>query len=108
MHFFEHPDHSDVLSVLFKIFPRKIHEQICWSSDENLSRGWDLQFVEGVDYLAVFLCGCVGFMLCSFAAIVWSVVARDVQSGFAIGGFLLTFILFCFGGLYTAILQLHV
>ena len=39
--------------------------------------------------------GCAGFLICLLVSISWSVAKEDVQGGFAIGGFLLAFLMFC-------------
>jgi hypothetical protein len=101
MHFFEHPDHADVLPVLFKMIPKKLDERVTQSGLDSI--GWGLRFVEGVNYAAVFLCGCVGFIVCTIIAALWSTVMKDVQAGFGIGAFLLAFFIFCVGGLYTSV-----
>jgi len=50
----------------------------------------------------VFAYGFVGFMVCLIISVVWSVARHDVQGGFAIGGFLLAFLMFC-GGMVQAV-----
>lgn len=103
MHFFEHPDHADVLPVLFNMIPKRINEHINPGGARGIPIGWGLRFIEGINYAAVFLCGCAAFIICAMVAAIWSVVMRDVQGGFGIGAFLLTFLVFCVGSLYTSL-----
>lgn len=104
MHLFEHPDCAEVLPILFKMIPKKLDEHIRQDSSKGPSTGWGLCFVEGINYSAVFMLGCVGFILCTFVAGIWSFVADDVQAGFGVGAFLLTIMVFCVGNLYTSLL----
>jgi hypothetical protein len=103
MHLFEHPDHADVLPVLFKMIPKKLNEKITRDHETGTSTGWGLRLVEGFNYGAIFLLGCAGFIICAIIAAVWSALMKDVQGGFAIGAFLLTFTVFCVGSLFSSV-----
>lgn len=102
MHLFEHPECAGVLPVLFRKIPKKLNNKL-EPCPLNGSVGWGVQFVEGVDWFVVFLCGCVGFALALILAVIWSTIRGDVQGGFAIAGFMLAFLGFCLGVVRTEI-----
>lgn len=97
MHLFEHPEDAEVLPVLFRKIPKKLRDKLQACPRKGSAVGWGVQFVEGLNWFAVFVCGCVGFMAALLLAMVWSGVKHDVQGGFAIAGFLLAFLGFCLG-----------
>lgn len=97
MHLFEHPEDAEVLPVLFRKIPKRLRDKLEPCPVKGSAVGWGVQFIEGVDWFVVFLCGCVVFTLAFIFAVVWSIVRRDIQGGFAIAGFMLAFLGFCFG-----------
>lgn len=103
MHLFEHPECADILPVLFRKIPKKLRDKLEPCPRKGYAIGWGVQFVEGMDWLIVFLCGCVGFASALIVAVIWSTVMRDIQSGFAIAGFMLAFLGFCLGVARTEI-----
>jgi hypothetical protein len=103
MHLFENPDHADVTLFLYQRFPKKLRAQLEACPLKGSSIGWGIEFVEGVDWSAVFVTGCFGFLVCLVVAICWSAAKRDVQGGFGIASFLLTFLCFCIGILHYII-----
>ncbi|KAH7009811.1 hypothetical protein EDB80DRAFT_572198 [Ilyonectria destructans] len=104
LHLFENPDHADVLPILFRRFPKKKLRRLQACSQKGYSVGWGVQFVESLNGYAIFICGCVGFALCLLASILWTVLKNDVQGGFAVGAFVLTFFLFISSALRYAVL----
>lgn len=103
MHLFEHPQHADVLPILFRKIPKKLHDKLEPCPVKGSAVGWGVQFVEGMDWFVVFVCGCVGFASALVLAVVWSAVRGDFQGGFAIAGFMLAFLGFCLGVARTEI-----
>ncbi|KAI3318876.1 hypothetical protein HD806DRAFT_526054 [Xylariaceae sp. AK1471] len=97
MHLFENPDHADVTLFMYRRFPKKLRAQLEACPLKGSSVGWGIEFVEGVNWWAVFVTGCLGFLVCLIVAISWSVAKGDVQGGFGIASFLLTFLIFCGG-----------
>ncbi len=97
MHLLEHPDHAEVVPVLYKRIPKKLYTKLEACPLRGSSMGWGMQFVEGMDRFVVFVLGCVGFAACLVVAVVWSAARQDIQGGFAIAGFLLAFMAFCGG-----------
>ncbi|KAH7136839.1 hypothetical protein B0J13DRAFT_528343 [Dactylonectria estremocensis] len=91
LHLFENPEHADVLPVLFRRFPKKKLRRLQACSRKGYSVGWGVQFVESFNGQAVFVCGCVGFCLCLFVSILWTVLKGDIQGGFGVGAFVLAF-----------------
>ncbi|KAI8628488.1 hypothetical protein F5Y19DRAFT_438091 [Xylariaceae sp. FL1651] len=104
MHLFEHPDHADVTLFLYNRFPKKLRAQLEACPMKGSSVGWGVEFVEGLDWFAVFVAGCIGFFLCLIVAISWSTARGDVQGGFGIASFLLAFLAFC-GGIIHYMVQ---
>ncbi|KAI0115767.1 hypothetical protein GGR51DRAFT_546095 [Nemania sp. FL0031] len=103
MHLFENPDHADVTLFLYRRFPKKLRAQLEACSMKGSSIGWGIEFVEGVDWYAVFVLGCLGFLFCLVFAVAWSAAKGDVQGGFGIASFLLAFFVFCGGILHYMI-----
>lgn len=97
MHLFEHPEEAEVLPVLFRKVPKKMRGKLEPCPVKGSAVGWGVQFVEGMDWFVIFFFGCVGFASALVFAVVWSVVRGDIQGGFAIAGFMLAFLGFCFG-----------
>lgn len=97
MHLFEHPEDAEVLPVLFCKIPKRLRDKLEPCPVKGKAVGWGVQIVEGIDWFVVFLYGCVRFTLALIFAVVWSIVRSDVQGGFAIAGFMLAFLGFCFG-----------
>lgn len=96
-HLFEHPEDAEVLPVLFRKIPKRLRDKLEPCPVKGSAEGWGVQFAEGIDWFVVLLCGCMGFTLTLIFAVVWSIVRGDVQGGFAIAGFMLAFLGFCFG-----------
>ncbi|KAI0857312.1 hypothetical protein F4860DRAFT_490180 [Xylaria cubensis] len=103
MHLFENPDHADVTLFLYKRFPKKMRAQLEACPMKGSSIGWGVEFVEGVNWYAVFVSGLLGFVFCLLFAVAWSAAKGDVQGGFGIASFLLTFFVFCGGILHYMI-----
>ncbi|KAL5888219.1 hypothetical protein ACKVWC_003488 [Pyricularia oryzae] len=102
MHLFEHPDHAEVLPVLFRRIPKKLSRlQACQRTGSSV--GWGIQIHEGLDWVALFYCGCVGFAACLITAVAWTVVRDDLQGGFAIASFMLAFLAFCAGMVHSEV-----
>ncbi|KAK2609443.1 hypothetical protein N8I77_002940 [Diaporthe amygdali] len=96
-HLLEHPEDAEVLPVLYRKFPKKLRAKLQACPQKGSAVGWGVQFVEGLNWFAVFLCGCSGFLAALILATIWSLVRSDVQGGFAIAGFMLAFLGFCMG-----------
>ncbi|KAI8947002.1 hypothetical protein F4801DRAFT_562481 [Xylaria longipes] len=103
MHLFENPDHADITLFLYHRFPKKLKAQLEACPTKGSSIGWGVEFVEGVDWYAVFVSGCLGFLFCLLFAVAWAAARGDVQGGFGIASFLLTFFIFCAGILHYMI-----
>ncbi|RYC54366.1 hypothetical protein CHU98_g11840 [Xylaria longipes] len=103
MHLFENPDHADITLFLYHRFPKKLKAQIEACPTKGSSIGWGVEFVEGVDWYAVFVLGCLGFLFCLLFVVAWAAARGDVQGGFGIASFLLTFFIFCAGILHYMI-----
>lgn len=104
-HFFDHPDHADVIPVIWNRIPRKLHAELTACPRRGSSIGWGLQLAEGLDWFLFFVLGCAGFLVCLVIAVVWSLLLGDIQTGFSIGGFLLAFLVFCGGVVHIAIAE---
>lgn len=96
-HLLEHPGHAEVLPVLYRKSPKKLRAKLEACPQKGSAAGWGIEFVEGLNWFTIFLCGCMGFLAALLSAIIWSVVRNDVQGGFAIAGFMLAFLGFCLG-----------
>ncbi|KAK8879748.1 hypothetical protein PGQ11_001042 [Apiospora arundinis] len=109
VHFFEHPTHAGALPDLYRRIPKKLREKLSPCPVKGSSVGWGIAFAEGVDAFTFFLCGCAGFIVCLMVSIAWTVAQSDIQGGFGIGAFLLAFMIFCGGLVYSsATTKLHI
>lgn len=97
MHLFEHPEDAEVLPVLFRKIPKKLRDKLEPCPVKGSAVGWGVQYVEGMNWSVLFLCGSLGFAAALVFAVVWSTVRGDIQGGFAIAGFMLAFLGFCLG-----------
>ncbi|KAF7527533.1 hypothetical protein G7054_g10433 [Neopestalotiopsis clavispora] len=97
-HLMENPTHAGCLPDLYKRIPKKLQDRLSPCPQKGSSLGWGLGFVEGVDAFIFFLCGCLGFLICLLVALIWTIGKSDIQGGFGVGAFLLSFMVFC-GGL---------
>lgn len=96
-HLFEHPADAEVLPVLYRKIPKKLHPRLQACPQKGSAVGSGIQFVEGLDLLVVFMMGCVGFAAALVVTLAWSIVRQDLQSGFAMAGFVLAFVGFVLG-----------
>lgn len=97
MHYFEHPEHADVGVDIYDKIPKKLRTRLEACPIKGSSVGWGVHFTEGVNWTILFAYGCVGFICALVFAVAWSTARADIQSGFAIAGFIVTFTLFCLG-----------
>lgn len=97
MHLFQHPEHADVQPVLYGKIPRKLRDRLEPCPVKGSAVGWGVHFTEGVDWVALFSYGCIGFSCSLIFAVAWSIARGDIQSGFAIGSFMVAFVGFCLG-----------
>lgn len=98
VHLLENPTHAGSLPHLYKRVPQKLQDRLSPCVQKGTSVGWGLALVEGIDYFIFFLCGCAEFLISLLVALAWTLGKDDIQGGFGIGGFLLSFMVFC-GGL---------
>lgn len=97
MHMFQHPEHADAEPVLYRKFPKKLRARLEPCPVKGSAIGWGVHFTEGVDWVALFAYGCIGFSCALVFSVAWSIARGDIQSGFAVGSFMLTFVGFCLG-----------
>ncbi|KAI4946511.1 hypothetical protein J4E91_007199 [Alternaria rosae] len=77
-------------SIGFEHIPKRIGRPEPWDHNEHpdLGIGWGLQLEEGCfRRLCIIVVG--GFVVSAVTGIIWSALARDVQSGFAVASWLL-------------------
>lgn len=97
MHMFQHPEHADAEPVLYRKIPKKLHAKLEPCPVKGSAIGWGVHFTEGVDWVVLFAYGCIGFSSALVFAMAWSIARGDIQSGFAVGSFMVTFVGFCLG-----------
>lgn len=91
-HLLERPWEAEVIANFYNSIPKKLHAKL-----KEGEAGWGIQLVEGLDLFLVFVLGCVGFAFSLVIAMYWSIAKNDIQSGFTICGYILSFIVFCIG-----------
>jgi hypothetical protein len=101
LHFYEHPDHASVLPTILKKFPRKLKNKLYVCPVKGSTVGWGILIAEGFNWFVFFVYSIIAFLTCLMAGVIWAVLKDDVQGGFGIAGFLLTFFLFCGGLAHT-------
>lgn len=94
MHLYSHPTHADVLPVLYPRVPRKLRSRLETCPQKFTAVGWGVHFVEGRNFflLAQYCFLCFASMLIPAAS--WAAKEGGSATGFVIGGFLLTFMIF--------------
>ena len=82
---------------MYRKIPKKLRGRLEACRIKGSAVGWGVHFTEGVNWVALFSYGCVGFFCALVFAVAWSTARGDIQSGFAIGTFMVTFVGFCLG-----------
>lgn len=103
VHLYENPTHAGVLPHLYLRIPKKLQRKLSPCPQKGTSVGWGLAFTEGIDTFVFFLCGCLAFLICLMVAVAWTMTRSDVQGGFGIGAFLLSFLVFCGGLIHSSV-----
>lgn len=88
---------------MYRRIPKKLRAKLEPCPVKGSAVGWGVQFTEGVDWVALFACGLVGFLCALVFSAAWSIVRGDIQSGFAMGSFMVPFVIFCLGIAQTEI-----
>ena len=102
VHLTEHPEEAEYSPVLFRKLPRKLRQRLEACPQRGWRQGWGLRLREGIDWLSLFGCGLVAFLISLVFGIVWAVVQRDVQGGFGMAGMVLSFLFFSIGTVQAA------
>ncbi|KAG8157376.1 hypothetical protein KVR01_012760 [Diaporthe batatas] len=97
MHLYQNPTHADVEPFMYRKIPKKLGDRLAACPDKGSAVGWGVRFTEGVDWSVLFCYGCVGFLFALVFAMAWSIARGDIQSGFAVGSFMVAFVIFCLG-----------
>lgn len=95
MHLFQNPDHANFEPILYRKIPKKLRCRLEACPVKGSAVGWGVHFGEGINGRALFAYGCIGFFCALVFSVAWSMARDDIQSGFAIGGFIVTFLGFC-------------
>lgn len=103
MHLYQNPEHADVEPVMYNKIPKKLRDKLQVCPVKGSAVGWGVHFTEGVDWLVLFSCGCVGFLFALVFSVAWSIARGDIQSGFAMGSFIVAFVIFCLGVAQTEV-----
>lgn len=90
MHFFLHPDHAAVRPILLANIPKRKKDELVPCPVAGSSMGWGIDITTGVDQLKLFGICFVGTLVSTIFGIVWAIVRKDIQGGFAVSGFMLT------------------
>ncbi|KAI9695940.1 MAG: hypothetical protein M1820_008352 [Bogoriella megaspora] len=92
-HLCDHPEDASNIDTCFRKVPRKLKSKLVACPIQGSSSGWGIQFVEGIDWFKVSICGLLAVLSSSSFGILWSVLRNDVQGGFTVAGFMLTTLL---------------
>lgn len=82
---------------MYRKIPKKLRDTLQACPVKGSSVGWGVHFTEGVNWVALFSYGCIGFFFALIFAVAWSIARGDIQSGFAMGSFMVAFLVFCLG-----------
>ena len=102
MHFFENPKHANASPMLFRRMPRRLRQKLEPCPIRGSSIGWGIQVVEGLNRLKLFACGLIVFVISLLFGIIWSAIRKDIQGGFTVASYLLTFFVFSIGTIEAA------
>ena len=92
MHMFHHPEDGEGKSVCFNRFPKKKRYQLQVLNGSQTQPGWGINFVEGIYWQKIFAIGMVICLLSLVFGIAWAVKRDDVQGGFGVAAYVLTFL----------------
>jgi hypothetical protein len=99
MHFFTHPEEATSHPVLLRCIPKRKSEELEPCRIKGWSTGWGLDLITGVNELKLFGLGFIGSIASAVFGIAWACLKNDIQSGFTVAGFLLTYFVFTLASL---------
>lgn len=94
MHLYSHPNHADVIPVLYPRVPRKLRSRLETCPIKHTAIGWGVHFVEGRNFFLLPEYCFLFFASILVPAVSWAAKEGGSVSGFVIGGFVLTFMIF--------------
>lgn len=92
-HLFHHPDEANELGITFLRAPKKRRQKLSVSSQEGISTGWGLHFVESWAMLQIWI-----LVLCVFGigsltfGVCWAVLKHDIQGAFGVAAWMTTLV----------------
>ncbi|MCJ1387086.1 hypothetical protein MMC17_010215 [Xylographa soralifera] len=102
-HYYHHPHDADDALVWFHRIPKKLRQRVVIDSEQRAALGWGMYFVEGFDWTKYWILSILVLLVSSLVGICYSVLADDVQSGFAVASFLMTLFTCLTGTLQSSI-----
>ena len=92
-HLFHHPDEANDLGITFIRAPKKRKEKLTICSQEGISTGWGLHFVESWAMLHVWILILLMFGIGSLIfGVCWAVLKQDVQGAFGVAAWMTTLV----------------
>ena len=102
-HYYHHPYDADDALVWFHRIPKKLRRRVAVDGERRAALGWGMYFVEGFDLTKYWIVSIVVLLVSSSVEICYSVLADNVQSGFAVASFLMTLFACVTGTLQSSI-----
>ncbi|KAL8806994.1 MAG: hypothetical protein Q9182_000975 [Xanthomendoza sp. 2 TL-2023] len=71
MHLIEHPDHAEADGTCLDKVPKKLREKLRTCPNQGIGLGWGICFVEGLNWLTIWILGSAGLLLSMGFGILW-------------------------------------
>ena len=105
MHYYHHPHDADDALVWFDRIPKKLNKRVQIDGNTRTELGWGVHFVEGLDWMKLWMLGLVGLLLSALVGVLWAVFVQSIQSGFAISACLMMMMTFTTGVVQAAFVK---
>lgn len=101
MHMYSHPEDAGDDTYCLARLPKRLKEPLQLPKGFDTQLGWGIEYVEGLHWQKVFASGVVVCLLSLILGVTWSVLRQDVQGGFGVSAYMMTFLACAIGLVQT-------
>ncbi|KAL8853324.1 MAG: hypothetical protein Q9221_001800 [Calogaya cf. arnoldii] len=102
MHLYHHPEDAEVEATCMDKIPKKLREKLRLCPNQGTRLGWGIYFVEGLNWLMIWILGSTGLVLSILFGVIWTLLKDDMQGGFGVAACMMMSFGFTVGILQTA------
>lgn len=103
MHLYEHPEDAENTGICLDKIPKKLRQRLLVCPDRGTGLGWGIHFVEGLNWMKLWVIGLAGFIASVAFGVSWSVAKDDIQGGFGVTACMMVILTFTTGILQAAL-----